>query len=180
MLSITIPGTEFYNEDSNEFINVKSCSISLEHSLVSLSKWESSWNKPFLTKEEKTKEEQIDYIRCMTLTQNVPSDVYAVIDSDIFSKIVKYIEAPMTATTFSSTENRSFNREIVTSEIIYYWMVAFNIPWEAQKWHLNRLLTLINVCNIKNQPSKKLSKNAILNRNAALNAARREQLKTKG
>lgn len=180
MLSITIPGNELYDEDKNEFIVVKECSISLEHSLVSLSKWESSWNKPFLSKETKTREEEIDYVRCMTLTQNVPLDVYTVIDSDIFSKIVKYIEAPMTATSFTNIENRTFNREIITSEIIYYWMVSFNIPWEAQKWHLNRLLTLINVCNIKNQPPKKMSRNAIVNRNAALNAARREKFNTNG
>ena len=180
MLSITIPGNELYDEDKNEFIVVKECSISLEHSLVSLSKWESSWNKPFLSKETKTREEEIDYVRCMTLTQNVPLDVYTVIDSDIFSKIVKYIEAPMTATSFTNVQNQTFNREIITSEIIYYWMVSFNIPWEAQKWHLNRLLTLINVCNIKNQPPKKMSRNAIVNRNAALNAARREKFNTNG
>lgn len=180
MLTITIPGTELFDEDKEEFINLKESSITLEHSLVSLSKWESSWNKPFLSKEKKSKEEEIDYVRCMTLTQNVPFDVYKAIDAEIFSKIVTYIEAPMTATTFSQIENRSFNREIITSEIIYYWMVAFAIPWEAQKWHLNRLLTLINICNIKNQPAKKLSKSAIMNRNAALNAARRESLKTSG
>ena len=180
MLVLTIPGTEIYDENKNEFTTIKECSISLEHSLVSLSKWESSWNKPFLSKEKKTKEEEIDYVRCMTLTQNVPSDVYAVIRDDLFSKIIEYIEAPMTATSFTHLENRSFNREIITSEIIYYWMVNFNIPWEAQKWHLNRLLTLINVCNIKNQPAKKMSKNTIMNRNAALNAARREQYNTKG
>ena len=179
MLQITIPATELWNEKTNEFVRTKEQILQLEHSLVSLSKWESKWCKPFMSKSEKTPEETIDYIRCMTITQNVDFDVYNCITNEIIEEVSKYIEAPMTATTFSSNKN-SINREIITAEIIYYWMVALNIPFECQKWHLNRLLTLINVCNIKNQPKKKVGKRDIYARNRAINEARRKQLNTAG
>ena len=100
--------------------------------------------------------------------------------SENVEKIKAYIDAPMTATTFSKQENTRFNREIITNEIIYYWMISLNIPVEFQKWHLNKLLTLIRVCNVKNQPSKKRSKRDIMSTNAAINAARRKQMNTKG
>lgn len=178
MISIHIPGSEFYDETKNEFVEIKEQDILLEHSLISVSKWESKWHKPFLEKNDKTTEEVIDYLRCMTITQNVdPNAYYNISESDIL-KIKDYIDDSMTATTFSN-QNRA-NRQIITAEIIYYWMVTFNIPFECQKWHLNRLLTLVNVCSIKNQPSKKMSKSDIRSRNAALNAARRAQLGTKG
>jgi hypothetical protein len=147
--------------------------------LVSLSKWESNWNKPFLAKEEKTHEETIDYIKCMTITQNVDDIVYEYIPNPILDRISNYIKANKTATKFSNQE-KTINREIITAEIIYYWMIALNIPFECQKWHLNRLLTLINVCNAKNMTPKKMSKNEIMSRNAALNAARRNALHSKG
>jgi hypothetical protein len=179
MLKITIHSIELYDEIKDEFINSKEQVLQLEHSLVSLSKWESKWCKPFLSKVEKTIEESIDYIRCMTLTQNVDPDTYKLISQENMSQVSKYIEAPMTATTFSNS-GKSKNREIITAEIIYYWMIAFNIPYDCQKWHLNRLLTLIDVCNIKNNPPKKMSQKALMNRNATLNAARRRSLNTKG
>lgn len=179
MLQITIPDNELWNEETENFVQQKGQILQLEHSLVSLSKWESKWCKPFLSKTPKTREETIDYIRCMTLTQHVPSDIYNSITSDIVEKVSQYIEAPMTATTFSN-EKKTINNDIITAEIIYYWMVALSIPFECQKWHLNRLLTLINVCNIKNQPKKKRSRREIYSRNAALNAARREKLNTTG
>jgi hypothetical protein len=179
MFQITIPATELWNELTNEFVQKKEQVLQLEHSLVSLSKWESKWCKPFLTKTPKTYPETIDYIRCMTINQNIDIDVYNGITSDIIEQVSQYIEAPMTATTFSN-EKKLINNDIITAEIIYYWMVALNIPFECQKWHLNRLLTLINVCNIKNQPKKKTSKREIYSRNAALNAARREKLNTTG
>lgn len=179
MLQITIPASELWNERTNEFVKTKEYTLQLEHSLVSLSKWESKWCKPFLTKANKTQEELLDYIRCMTITQNVDYDIYNCITNDILDEIQKYIEAPMTATTFSD-EKHGINREIITAEIIYYWMVALSIPFECQKWHLNRLLTLINVCNIKNQPKKKGKKSDIYARNRALNAARKAQLNTTG
>lgn len=135
--------------------------------------------KPFLSKESKSVAETIDYIKCMTITQNVNPTIYNSLSNDNINEINKYIDLPMTATTFSE-RNNSFSREIVTSELIYYWMISLNIPMECQKWHLNRLLTLIRVCNIKNAPPKKMSRKDIMNRNAALNAARRKQLNSKG
>ena len=180
MLRITIPAVEQWDEIKQEFVFTKEQTLSLEHSLVSLSKWESKWCKPFLTKQEKTLEETLDYIKCMTLTQNVDPEVYNYLTNENIKEINEYIGAPMTATYFSDEKTSKTSREQVTAELIYYWMIALNIPFECQKWHLNRLLTLIKVCNIKNQPPKKRSKKDIMSRNAALNAARRKQLNTKG
>ena len=180
MLQITIPAVELWDERKQEFVTTKEQTLSLEHSLVSISKWESKWCKPFLTKQEKTFEETLDYIKCMTLTQNVDPEVYNYLTNENIKEINEYIGAPMTATYFSDEKTSKTSREQVTAELIYYWMIAFNIPFECQKWHLNRLLTLIKVCNIKNQPPKKRSKKDIMSRNAALNAARRKQLNTKG
>lgn len=180
MLQITIPSTELFDEEKQEFRTTKEYVLQLEHSLVSISKWESKWNKVFLSKEEKTYAETIDYIKCMTITQNIPDEAYQYITKDNVDKIEKYISAPMTATWFSKDKPTGGNREQPTSELIYYWMIALNIPFECQKWHLNRLLTLIRVCNIKNTPPKKMSKSALMKRNAALNAARRKQHNTTG
>lgn len=180
MLELTIQEQELFNDETNEFIYIKPQTIKLEHSLVSISKWESFWKKPFLSKEKKTLEETIDYIRCMTITQNVPPNTYLAINDAHINRVSAYIEDPMTATWFAEEKKRSGGREIVTSELIYYWMVALNIPMECQKWHLNRLLTLIKICNIKNQDPKKMSRNAILSSNKALNAARRAKHNTKG
>ena len=181
MLEITIPATELWDEINEEFIATKEQTLRLEHSLVSLSKWESKWCKPFLSKTNKTDEEMLDYVRCMTLTQNVPDEVYRCLTDDNIRKIYEYIDAPMTATWFNDDKTKKgTSSEQTTSELIYYWMIALNIPFECQKWHLNRLLTLIRVCNIKNQPPKKMSKRDIMSRNAALNAARRNKLHTKG
>ena len=180
MLVITIPAMELFNEKTQEFIPLKEQTLQLEHSLVSLSKWESKWCKPFLSKDNKTMEETLDYIRCMTITQNVDQSVYSRLSKTNIEDINKYIEAPMTATTFHNDNQKGHGKETVTSELIYYWMIALNIPMECQKWHLNRLLTLIRVCNVKNSPPKKMSRREIMNRNAALNAARRKQFNTNG
>ena len=180
MITITTDDTEYYDDEKSEFIDIKGRSVELEHSLVSLSKWESRWYKPFLGKDSKTDEELKDYIRCMTITKNVPENFYTNLSREILQEISNYIDNKMTATTFSDIHNSSRNPEIVTAELIYYWMISLNIPFECQKWHLNRLLTLIRVCSIKNAPSKKISKNSIFSRNTALNAARRKQLNTKG
>ena len=180
MLTINIPAIELYDETKNVFILAKAQTLQLEHSLVSLSKWESKWLKPFLSKEAKTNEETLDYIKCMTLTQNIDSDVYKIIPDDIMDLVSKYIDAPMTATTFPKTGTHGANRDIITSEIIYYWMVSFNIPFECQKWHLNRLLTFINVCNVKQQPAKKMGRKELNSRNRNLNAARKSALNTTG
>lgn len=180
MLRITIPAVEQWDETKQEFISTKKQTLTLEHSLVSLSKWESKWCKAFLTKQEKTFEETLDYIKFMTLTQNVDPEVYKYLTNGNIDEVNRYIEAPMTATYFSEDKNGKKSREQITAEIIYYWMISLNIPFECQKWHLNRLLTLIKVCNIKNTPPKKRGKKEIMSRNAALNAARRKQLNTKG
>ena len=184
MLQIIVPATEYelFDENTYEFINVKTKEqvLQLEHSLISLSKWESKWCKPFLTKEQKTKEETLDYIRCMTLN-SVSPDVYKHLTKENLEEIEKYINAPMTATTVNDGESRSkVGGEQVTSELVYYWMVALNIPFECQKWHLNRLIMLIRVCNVKNKPPRKMSKREIMSRNAALNAKRRQKHNTRG
>lgn len=180
MLRITIPATELWDEKREEFITVaKEQTLQLEHSLVSISKWESNWCKPFMSKEAKTLEETIDYIKCMTITQNVSDETYDRLTNSNIDKVSKYISAPMTATTFHNS-NQGTSREIITSELIYYWMISLNIPMECQKWHLNRLLTLIRVCNVKNTPPKKVGKKEVMNKYAALNASRRRQFNTKG
>ena len=180
MLEITIPATEMWDEANQEFINTKAQTLQLEHSLVSLSKWESKWCKPFFSKQEKTFEETVDYIRCMVLNKNISPDIYKTLSTQNIKEINTYIDAPMTATWFAKDKSGVNSREQITSELIYYWMIALNIPFECQKWHLNRLLTLIKVCSIKNQPAKKMSRREIMSRNAALNAARRRQLNSNG
>lgn len=180
MLTITVPAREFYDEEQNLFFEVKEQKLQLEHSLVSLSKWESKWCKPFLSKQDKTHEEILDYIRCMTLTQNVKPETYLALTPANMQAIQEYINAPMTATFFSENENQKHSREVITNELIYYWMSALGISDNKEKWHLNRLLTLIRVCNIKNQPAKKKSRRDTINSYAALNAARRKQFNSKG
>ena len=181
MLELVIAEKEFFNEETQEFITTKGCTIRLEHSLVSISKWESKWKKPFLKqKYQFTREEMEDYIRCMTISQNVDPTVYKALSRDELEKVNAYINDEKTATTFGKLGGGQPNRQVVTSELIYYWMTAYQIPWEAQKWHLSRLLTLIEICNIKNGSNKKMSKSAILNRNRSLNAQRRAAMNTKG
>lgn len=180
MLKIIIPGGELFDEEQSMFITTKEQTLTLEHSLVSLSKWESKWEKPFMAKEKRTIEESIDYIRCMTITQNVNPNAYHFLSDANIKEVNEYIELPMTATIFTRPDKKATNREIITAEIIYYWMIALNIPFECQKWHLNKLLTLINVCDIKSQPPKKMSRSELLARNKALNEARRKKLNNKG
>ena len=179
MLQIEIPDIDMYDDEKEEFFNIKRITLRLEHSLVSVSKWETKWKKPFLDERtKKTTEQSLDYIRCMTLNQNVDYRVYYGLTSENIDTINEYINSNLTATWFTDTNTPS--REIVTSELIYYWMVAYQIPWEAQKWHLSRLLALIRICNIKNAPPKKMSKAAILRQNSQLNKARRKALHSKG
>ena len=178
MLQITIPAVEVFNSKTDEFVTIKEQKITLEHSLVSISKWESKWKKPFISKKEKTVEEIIDYVRCMCLTQNVDSRVFNNLSEENVKEIRAYIEDPMPATTLPKDGKQG--KEVITSELIYYCMIACNIPIEFQKWHLNRLMTLIRVCEIKNSPQKKMSRKEILARNKALNDARRKKLGTTG
>lgn len=177
MLEIYVEGSEQYNEETNEFVTIKPQTIKLEHSLVSISRWESKWHKPFLSS-DKTREEVLDYIRCMTINQVDPT-VYFSLSAKNFQDINDYIQDSMTATTIKKMPGMH-NNETVTSELIYYWMVAYEIPFECEKWHINRLLTLIKICNIKNQPAKNMSKREIIEQNRALNAARRQKWHTKG
>lgn len=178
MLHITIPDTSLWDDENERFIRIPEQTLTLEHSLISIAKWESKWCKSFLSHPDKTEEETMDYIRCMTITPNVKPEVYYAITRDHIKQINDYISAPMTATCFSQKEAKGrLNNDIITAELVYYWMIALGIPVEFDKWHLNRLLTLIRVCNIKNQPEKKMGRNEVLRRNAALNAARRPKKK---
>lgn len=180
MLRVTIPAFELYNESTEEFIYVKEQVLQMEHSLVAISKWEAKWHKPFLGTSDKTHEEIVDYIRCMTITQNVNPFTYMGITDTVLTQITDYINDDHTATWFRDDKSHPNNGEIVTSELIYYWMIALGIPQEYQKWHLGRLLTLIRICNIKNAPPRKMSRKEILQRNSELNKARRAKYKTKG
>lgn len=185
MLYIHIPEIEFYDSVTEEFGYFKAQDIALEHSLLSIAKWEAKWHKPYLSEEDKTPEEAIDYIRCMTLTQNVNPEIYNYLNQDIVNQIVAYIEDPMTATWFGSRKTKGpsrpirRNREIMTAEVIYYYMIQLQIPFECQKWHLNRLLTLIRVCSEKNNP-KQMGRQDLLAQQRLLNAQRRARLNTKG
>lgn len=179
MLELVVEDSEWFDETTNEFYPIKGCVLRLEHSLVSISKWESKWKVPFLSREKKTYEQTLDYIKCMTINQNVKPETYLGITNDHIRQVNEYISDEKTATTFKETNNIA-NRQVVTSELIYFWMAQFNIPMECQKWHFSRLITLLRVASIKNTPEKKMSRNAILSQNRSLNAARRKALKSKG
>lgn len=181
MLPLVVEITpEDWDERTEEFIPAKTVTLQLEHSLVSLKKWESKWKRSFLSSRQGlTIEETIDYIRCMTLTQNVKPEVYQRLSQKNINDVNNYIMDSMTATTFSDKGKKGRN-EIITAELIYYWMISLSIPMECQKWHLNQLLTLIRVCSAKNAPASKTSKADLASQYAAMNAARRKQLNSKG
>ena len=181
MLSITIPATELWDEKQENFVSVKGQTLRLEHSLVSLSKWESKHRKSFISNKDKTTEEVIDYVRCMTITQNVDPIVYRCLTNKNVEEINEYIALPMTAVYFPEDPNgNKVSGDKVTAELIYYWMIVQNIPFECEKWHLNKLIALIRVCSMKNGGGKSMSKGDIYNRNRTLNAARRKKHNTKG
>lgn len=188
MLEITIPEQhyEFYDEIKEEFlprIDIKETKIQIEHSLLSVKKWEQKWHKPFLKDNEKSYEEMTDYIRCMTLTRGIDPKVYSWIPEKILNEVIEYINDPMTATWFSKNNligAQKNSRDVITAEVIYYWMIALNIPVEFQKWHLNQLLTLIKVVNIKNGKPKKVNKADAARERAALNKKRREECNSNG
>ena len=179
MLKIVIGGEEAFDEATQTFVVLGGTVIELEHSLVSLSKWESKFEKPFLGKEAKTTEEVLAYISAMTLNE-VPEDIFFKLSEANIMEINAYIDAKMTATWFREEPGALASREIITSELIYYWMITFQIPWEAEKWHLNRLFTLIRVCNMKQDKPKKMSRGELAARNRELNARRKAQLGTSG
>ena len=178
-IEISIPETRLWDPVKEEFLYVKSQKLLLEHSLLSISKWEAKWKKPYLNS-DKTPIEVIDYIRCMTLTKNVDPNVYYAIPATELEKLQNYIVDPMTATTITNHEQKRPGREVITAEILYWQMAQLNIDLEWEKRHLNRLITLIQVCAIKSQPPKKMSKRDIARQNKALNAARRKQHHTRG
>ena len=182
MLTLVVPGVEGFDEAEEKFVTIGDVTLELEHSLVSLSKWESEFEKPFLDeKQEKTYDEILAYIKAMTLTPDVPDDVWKKLSNDNIETIHKYIDAKMTATTvYELQETPKTRKEIVTAELVYYWLIVFNIPFECQNWHLNRLFTLIRVCSVKAEKPKKMSKGEIIRRNRELNAQRRAKLGTKG
>ena len=186
MLKIDETIAERWDEELNEFIPEKKVSLTLEHSLLSISKWESKWHKPFLDDKEKTPEEIKDYVRCMCITQNVKDETINDLPDSIIKRVYDYIQDTASATTFSDYRTGSkggpIHKETITSELIYYWMVAYNIPFSCEKWHLSRLLNLVKICNIKNEDPKKskMSRREILERNQRLNMERRAKLKTKG
>lgn len=179
MITLEINETELFNEETNEFEKIKSLTLQLEHSLVSLSKWESKWKKPFLSS-NKTTEESIDYIKCMTINPNISDYYYKCLTPKQINDVANYISDPMTATTFPNDASNKKSREVITSELIYYWMISQNIPYDCRKWHLNQLLTLVRVCALKSSPPKKMNKSSILAQNKALNAERRAKLGTRG
>lgn len=180
MLTIIVPGVEMYDEQTEKFVTHGDTTLVLEHSLVSLSKWESIHEKPFLDKADKSTEETLSYIKVMTVTRNVPDKVYERLSEDNIREINEYIDAKMTATWFSDAPGAPKSKEIITAELIYYWMITFEIPFECEKWHLNRLFTLIRVCNVKQAKPKKMSRSEIAARNRELNARRKAELGTKG
>jgi hypothetical protein len=180
MLTIIVPGTEMFDETTQEFVSKGDITLELEHSLVSLSKWESIYEKPFLGKNEKTTEEIFNYIKVMTLTPNVPPETYQNLSESNIKEINNYIDAKMTATWFNDPPGAPASRDVITSELVYYWMITFQIPFECQYWHLNRLFTLIRVCNVKQAKPRKMSRAEIAARNRELNAQRKQQLGTTG
>lgn len=182
MLLLEVPETELYDEKKNEFVTLSKQTLKLEHSLIAISKWESKYCKPFLSKDQKTVEESLYYVQCMTINPNVDTRVYRCITNEMMNRINEYIEAPMTATTISyNTSSNNRRQETLTSELLYYYMIAGNVPVEFERWHLNRLIKLIEIIGIKNDPkAKKMSKGSILRNNAALNAARRKAHHSRG
>lgn len=180
MLKLFVVGTEYFDDESQTFDIVGSVEIELEHSLLSLSKWESKYQKPFLSNSTRTTEEVLAYVETMITTPDYPLDVVGRLDQNNLEAINRYIESKESATTFGSMPDRRGRGEVITAELIYYWMVAFNIPFECERWHLNRLFALIRICNIKNSKPTKMSRHEVLTRNRELNAKRKADLNTSG
>lgn len=183
MLELKIPEiSELWDEKNQCFASVRAQTIQMEHSLIAISKWESKWHLPFLEEvrwNRLNREQLLDYIKCMTITHNVDDLVFRSLQAPQIEEITNYINDPATATTFSN-ENSAPNFEIMTSEIIYWEMVALGIWKECEKWNINRLVTLIHVCNNKNKKGQAMPKSKIQSQNAMVNAMRRRRFHTRG
>lgn len=180
MLRIIIEGDETFNEETQTFSSTNDVVLDLEHSLISLSKWESKYQKPFLAIGEKTSEEIFGYLKAMVITPDADLEALYRCSQKTIDDIQQYIDSSQSATTFGVMPERKGRGEVITSELIYFWMVSFNIPFECETWHLNRLFALIRICNIKNSKQRKLSRHEVAQRNRELNAQRRAQLGTTG
>lgn len=180
MLTITLGGTEAFDDGTQKFVITGGRDLELEHSLVSLSKWEAQYEKPFLGKEEKTSEEVIFYVKCMAIDPKTPAELFHQLDEQAFKEINAYLNAKMTATWFAEPPGAPRTNEVITAELIYYWLTVFNIPFECETWNLNRLFTLIRICNIKAGKPKKMGRAEAAQRQREVNARRRAQLGTKG
>lgn len=180
MLTIVVSAVESFDDSKQQFVSEGGTTLELEHSLVSLSKWESQHEKPFLGKEEKTAEEVVSYVKAMTLTPNVPAEIFQQLDQEHFEAINAYIESKQSATWFSEAPGAPKSSEVITAELIYYWLTVFNIPFEVENWNLNRLFNLIRICNIKSAKPKKMSRNEQAARQRELNAQRKAQMSTRG
>lgn len=179
MLKLHVDGYQLYDEEKNKFFDVKEDTITLEYSLYSIYKWESKWKKPYLHTKEKTVEESIDFIRCMTLDEDVNPLLYYNIKEEDFIRINEYLNDPATATTFGAV-NGPVDRRIKTAEIFYHLMTVYNIPFECEYWNFNRLLALIKVCNIENSPKKPMTKKEIYAQNRDINERNRKRFHSKG
>ena len=158
VLDLYIPGKEFWNSELQEFIYTKDITLHLKHSLVSLTRWEQHYKRRFLDNGPKNEEEYRFYIQCMTLNKDVDPLVYTVLQEDDIKKVTDYLHDSMTATTLPKQNNNRSNSEKLSSELIYYYMTALNIPFECEKWFLNNLIILISIASIKNNPQEKKSK----------------------
>ena len=182
MLQLQVVMTESYDEETSTFIE-ETRLLKLEHSLVSLSKWESKYEKPFLAQDNKSDEEVLDYIRMMDLETETPPEVFDKLTNEHYLEINKHINSKSTATWFTKTEKRKGARQVVTSELIYYWMTSYEIPWDAETWHLNRLFTLIEVFNEERGSQDKKPKQgeqSLAAQRRALNEQRKRELNTSG
>lgn len=180
MKKIVVPRTEFWDEKKEEFFFTDGATLKLEHSLISISKWESIWHVSFIDT-QKTDEQMISYIKCMTLNDVSDDLVYYAISGKQMNEIAKYIDDPMTATTITETKkNAVMPGKKITSEEIYYWMIKFGIPSQYEKWHLNRLITLIRVCSAYETQGTKRTNREIAQSYRELNEARKAKWGTKG
>lgn len=182
MLEMTISEKEFYQEHTSKFIQIPECKVTLEHSLISLAKWESKWQVPFFDGKPKTPTQNLDYIRCMVVGNIKDDRIFDHLSEEEVLQIQSYMAAPMTATTFSerNKSKRKVKKETMTAEVIYARMCTHNISFECQKWHLNRLLTLIRVCDLRDSPPEKMSKKETSMWYAEQNANRRAKYGTRG